>query len=276
MSDSSPRARVSRRLGRTAAGAALLVATTAALTAWVMSATAGERVVRGRALPPPVLDAADPVVVPVIVPVVRYQEEPETVEVLVASKDLPVGTLLRAEDKPWVTKYTTRSAAPAAHVSDPADLTGHRLTRALRKGDAFDPKELTKAAVPALPGGHDMASLALAPADAAGGFAVPGSRVDVVATMRDGEKVRAFTLLSDVLVVAVDAEGAGGKKPQTVAVAFAVAEKQVRALSLAKARGCHLALVLRNPDKGADKGYDIDAVVKLLSAPEVAPAPRLK
>lgn len=205
----------------------------------------------------------------------------ETVEVLVAAKDLPVGTVLTAGEAQWVKKQVAKEAVPPGAVATEADLTGQLLTRALRAGDAFDRRDVKKATGPALPDGHDMVSLEFNASEGSG-FIVPGSRVNVLATLRVGNKLQAFPLLVNVLVVAVDTQAIAkdGPLPSVYTVSFAVKEKEALLLALAKQRGCHLSLLLRNPDKiaGADKNHDIDKVSKFLSElPEpiaVAPAPR--
>lgn len=59
-----------------------------------------------------------------------------TVEVLVATRDLPVGAVLLADEKPWIMKAVPKDTAAGAVTKD-ADLTDKRLTRAVRAGEPF-------------------------------------------------------------------------------------------------------------------------------------------
>ncbi len=221
---------------------------------------------------------------PAATPVEPRPVEPrpvETVEVLVAAKDLPVGTMLTAGEPQWVKKKSAKDAMPPEVVVTEADLIGWRLTRTLRAGDPFDRRDLTKATGPTLPDGHDMVSLHFNPSQG-GGFIGPGSRVNVFATLRVADKLSAFPLLVNVLVVAVETSAVtSDPHPGTNTVSFAVTEKQALLVSLAKSRGCKLELILRHSDKttDADKDYKIEKVIAFLAdvpeaAVEVAPAPR--
>ena len=103
--------------------------------------------------------------------------------------------------------------------------------------------------------------------DAAAGFLTPGSKVDVLATFKRNNKVHAFSLLVNVLVVAVDSPVVAGKVPE-VTVSLAVVPKEALVLALAKTRGCQLNLLLRNPTREVDRSYNIDEIIKLLGDDE--------
>ena len=130
-----------------------------------------------------------------------------------------------------------------------------------------------------LPPGVAMMSAEFSLADAAGGFAVPGSRVDVLGTATRNGKATAFVALEDVLVLAV---GTDSRQPPHVTLSFAVTRQQALVLALAKDRTCGLSVLLRKPgDKPAGEKYDIQKVTKLLQDlpdPNVhlAPPPRAK
>lgn len=131
-----------------------------------------------------------------------------------------------------------------------------------------------------LPPGTSVVSAEFSVADAAGGFAGPGSRVDVVGTVTVKGKATALVVLEDVLILAVDADS---RQPARVTLSFALDRKQVLVLALAKERKCNPSVVLRKPGEkpaGGEK-YDIDKVTKFLTelgepAVEVAPPPRAK
>jgi pilus assembly protein CpaB len=242
-------------------GVVVLLVDTAATR---MMSTKTEQVVRYEHVPTPA-PAQQPPVVPV-------EPRPmEKVEVLVAAKDLPVGTLFTREDLAKVVKTAKlpKGALPLAFVANAEELLDKRLTRSIRQGETFNWQDLSKGGVITLPEGYDMVSIQVTPGQAAAGFIVPGSRVDVLATLRTGDKMQAFPLLVNVLVVAVDTRTIVKCEPfpDMNIVSFAVTQKQALLLDLAKSRGCNLSLLLRNPNKTdeADKNYNIDEVIKLLS-----------
>jgi Flp pilus assembly protein CpaB len=197
----------------------------------------------------------------------------EQVDVIVAAKDLAVGTMMTKADLPKLItrKKIAKDALPTAFVMTEEEFDGRRLTRAVRKDETFNPNDLTKGGVITLPEGMDMVSMPVSVSNAVAGFVVPGSKVDVLATLRLGNKLRAFPILVDMLVLAVDqhvsldtTKNGSGVFPNMSNVSFAATQEQALLLALAKHRGCHLELLLRHPGKRLDEEYDIKKVKKLL------------
>jgi len=195
----------------------------------------------------------------------------EQVEVIVAAKDLPVGTLLTKDELKTAVKMKKlpKDGLPPAFVTDMNDLADKRLSRAVRMEETFNPADLTKGGVITLPPGMDMVSLQIGAANSAAGFVGPGSRVDILATARLRNQLVAFPLLVNMLVVAVDTQTTytdKGTFPTLNTVSFAVDRKQALLLSLAKSRGCTLELLLRHPEKNskADDHYRIEDVLRML------------
>jgi Flp pilus assembly protein CpaB len=195
----------------------------------------------------------------------------EQVEVWVATKDLPVGTMLTPNElaKLATKKLVAKEALPPAYVIDEKDLLDKRLTRPFAKDEPFVPGALVKGGVITLPEGKDMASLPMTAMNGAAGFIGPGTKVDVLATVKLGNKTEAFPLLIDMLVLAVDTNTSydtskAGVFPNMSTVSFAVTQEEALLLSLAKKRDCHLELLLRNPSKPVDPSYDIKKIKKLL------------
>lgn len=196
----------------------------------------------------------------------------DQVEVVVAAKDLPVGTMLTRDDLKNAVKIAKRpkEGLPPTSVVNPEELVDKRLSRPIRAEEVINSQDLSKGGVITLPEGHDMVSLQLGAGNAAAGFVGPGSRVDVIATLRLGSKIEAFPLLVNMLVVAVGTETAYSKEgtfPNLNMVSFAVKGKEAYLLSLAKTRGCTIELMLRHPGKStaADKDFDINRVIDKLS-----------
>jgi Flp pilus assembly protein CpaB len=198
----------------------------------------------------------------------------ETVDVMVAAKDLPVGTLLTKEDvandKVIKWKKIPKDAIPPGIVESTDELVDKRLSRAIRAEETINRADVTKGGVVTIPAGMKMSTVQLAAHQAVAGFVGPGSRVDVLGTVRLGEKVIALPILVDMLVLAVNTETTYSKDgvfPAVNTVSFAVTQKQALLIKLAQARGSDMSLLLRNPedpDTKLDTTYDIDAVINLL------------
>jgi Flp pilus assembly protein CpaB len=197
----------------------------------------------------------------------------EQVEVIVAAKDIPVGTQMSKEDLKTMIKRKKlpKDGLPPAFVMDENLLVEKRLSRAIRAEETFNPADLSTGGVVTIPAGQHMHTLPVGMPAAVAGFVGPGSRVDVLVTIRLGTGMKAFPLLMNMLILAVDQQVAydkSGTFPQLNSVSFAVDRKQALLLELAKSRGCTVALMLRNPDSKPTKdeeAYDIDKVTKMLS-----------
>jgi pilus assembly protein CpaB len=194
----------------------------------------------------------------------------EMVEVLVAAKDLPVGTLLAKNDLPKLVKHkqVPKDSLPTEFVVDENDLAEKRLTKEVSADQLFEPKKLSSKGVIILPEGKHMVSLSISPQHAAAGFIGPGSKVDILATLKVGNRLNAFPLMIDMLVLAVDTHTTANSKDGTFAnmssVSFAVSQEQALVLSMAKSRGCQLDLMLRHPNTPPDAKYNIAQVKKIL------------
>jgi Flp pilus assembly protein CpaB len=195
----------------------------------------------------------------------------EQVDVIVAAKDLAVGTQITRDDLPKLIKRKKmpKDGLPPLFVQDENELVDKRLSRPIRAEETFNPGDLTKGGVVTIPAGMDMHTLQLSAPQAVAGFVGPGSRVDVLVCVRLGSTIRAMPLLVNMLVLAVDQNTAysqSGTFPTLNSVSFAVERKQALVIELAKARGCTVSLLLRNPEsKIQDDKYKIDEVIKLLS-----------
>ena len=206
--------------------------------------------------------------------------EPETVEVLVAAKDIPVGTTLTRDDligdRVVKTKKVPKGELPPVFITNKEDLVDKRLSRPVRAEETFNPQDLSRsmAVVSSI---YDPDTLAVqAPAQ----YVAPKSRVNVYATRRVGNKSQKVLLLVDKFVIEVTTETVEDREgvfPATSMVSLYLVGQQWHLLSLAKSRGCTLEIVPRDPDKidEAEKDYDIDKVIKFLTdMREIAPPPR--
>ena len=116
-------------------------------------------------------------------------------------------------------------------MNDPKVLKGKFLKRGLRKGDHITPEDLVdeKTSILAnLPDGYQAYGIQVDPASIAAGWAsLPGSKVNILWTMRGGDNKSSFSklLLEDVLVLAADGqsirlEGDKAMPAQVVTVAM--------------------------------------------------------
>ena len=128
----------------------------------------------------------------------------------------------------------------------------------MRAGEPFNPADLTTNVSIQPPAGMNLMTIPISAANAAAGFCVPGSRVDVVAavTMNSmGGRGIIFPLLVDMLVLAVDTnssapQGGNGQGMASVGmVSLAVNNDQVQIIHAALKRTADLRMILRNPEK---------------------------
>ena len=192
----------------------------------------------------------------------------EQVEVVVASKDLTVGTVFTEKELKGLvkTKKVAKDAVPPGSVITMEELTDKRLSRPIRAEETINEKDLNKGM--ALPEGHDLMSMSIGSSQAASGFISPGCRVDIMASLKLGNTLKVFKLLVNTLIVNVNSDTTSTKAgyPDVSQVGLALTEKERILLELARARGCNLTITLRNEKRNpdADKNYNIDETIKLL------------
>ena len=149
---------------------------------------------------------------------------PLTVDVLVAARTLPAGTLMKEED--FTQRPVPSGDVPQGALTNSPEirvgLRGALLRRyldagnTLMAGDVLHPRDRGFLAAVLAPGARAI-SVGVDPVTGDGGLIWPGDRVDVILTQEMGEKdaplarrVVGETVLSDVRVVAVDQSIAQG------------------------------------------------------------------
>ena len=153
------------------------------------------------------------------VEVVQERIEIPSAEVLVAARDISLGTPLKSEDLRW-SKWPLDSVTQRAitREAEPAALTGvaGAIARAsFVEGEPISQHKLARAdhgfMSAILPKGMRAVSTQISPETGAGGFILPNDRVDVVLTRRgsggEGGGLESFTsetILSNVRVLAID------------------------------------------------------------------------
>ena len=186
------------------------------------------------------------------------QVEVASTKVVVASQEIPVGTVLQAKDLRTVA-WPARNPVPGA-VSDPSKLVGRGVIEPISENE---PITLTKVADPAaggglppiIPAGMRAISVRVNEVIGVAGFVVPGTRVDVVVTVdkdQDNRNPETRTVVSNVQVLTAgsrfDQEKAkkDGKPIQTSVVTLMVLPQDAEKIALAQNEG-KLTLALRNP-----------------------------
>lgn len=189
----------------------------------------------------------------------------EGVDVPVAVKDLSVGTKLNKDEIQKYIEYKRypKDALPEKYAATPEDLGDKRLTRAVRKGEPFNPADLTTNVIITPPPGFGVITFPISAPEAVAGFAIPGSRVDIIASVKTrSRKTQAeivFPLFIDMLVLAIDTNPGGPQNTGAFAslsmASVAVTPSQALLLQGALSRGAQMRMMLRNTEKSTTWPY---------------------
>ena len=176
--------------------------------------------------------------------------------VVVAATDLDIGAELRREDIRIID--WPANAVPAAAISDPKDVIGRGIVLPLIENEPILPmklasKEAGSGLPPAIPPGLRAVSVRVNEVIGVAGYVLPGTRVDVVATVSpSGQSV---DMTSKVILTNVQVLAAGTKierdtdrnKPMPVSVVTLLVDpEEAERLTLASTEG-KIQLALRNP-----------------------------
>jgi pilus assembly protein CpaB len=219
-----------------------------------------------------------------------------TTPVVVAATDLAIGADLKASDLKIV--QWPAGSAPAGTVSQPEDIVGRGLIMPVIENEPILPmklasKEAGAGLPPVIPAGQRAVSVRVNDVIGVAGYVLPGTHVDVVATVNPSDKPSEMTskvILTDVQVLAagtkIDQNGDGKPTPVSVVTLLVTPDESER-LTLASGEG-KIQLALRNPldkDAPATRGVRAAALVgtaapapavrqaRRVSTPEAAPAP---
>jgi pilus assembly protein CpaB len=247
---------------RTRFAVVLVVAvTTASLSSYAVYRVAGRTPVARAAAPP-----------------VRY--------LVVATRSLPLGSRLTAADV-RVIEWPLQHAVPAS-FSKVTDVIDRGLVAAVVENEPLTTGKVAPRAAgaglsSAIPPGQRAISVKVNEVIGVAGFVLPGTRVDVIAALRDGRDSTAHVLVSNVRVLTAgtrfDQNKSDDVKPTaSTVVTLAVTPDQAKRIALAQAEG-QLTLTLRNPlDADESPGRSIDLatlrgepVVKPVQAPPRPP-----
>ena len=179
-----------------------------------------------------------------------------TKPVVVAAADLEVGAEITREDVRII--EWPSSAAPATAIGDPKDVVGRGLIMPMIQNEPFMEMKLASADAgaglpPAIPPGLRAVSVKVNEVIGVAGYVLPGTHVDVVATVNPSTNQSDMT--SKVILTNVQVLAAGTKldrntskdKPEPVSVVTLLVDpEQAERLTLASTEG-KIQLALRNP-----------------------------
>jgi pilus assembly protein CpaB len=199
-----------------------------------------------------------------------------TSSVLVAANDLQIGAELKQEDLRAV--QWPSNAVPAGAFGKPEDLIGRGLIMPVMTNEPFLPSKLASKEAgaglpPVIPEGQRALSVRVNDVVGVAGYVLPGTRVDVVATVNPTQNQTDIT--SKVILTNVQVVAAGTKieqddknKPiQVAVVTLLVNPDEAEKLTLASTEG-KIQLALRNPlDKTAPATYGIRPASLMGGAP---------
>ena len=174
---------------------------------------------------------------------------------VVADRDLPVGTLLTAEDLKLVA--WPDSDPIAGGFSEKEGIVDRGLIVSVLANEPIAenklaPIEAGAGLTPTIPAGMRAVSVKVNEVIGVAGFTVPGTRVDVVATVNRNEDSMTRTVVSNVLVLTAgtkyDQEQSrmDGEPIKSTVVTLAVTPSDGERIVLAAAEG-RIILALRNP-----------------------------
>ena len=176
--------------------------------------------------------------------------------VIVAASDLEIGAEIGHNDIRIVD--WPANALPANVISDPKEVIGHGLIMPMIQNEPFLPMKLASQEAggglpPAIPPGLRAVSVRVNEVIGVAGYVLPGTRVDVVATVSPTQQQGDMTskvILTNVQVLAagtkIDRDTEKNKPMPVTVVTLLVDPEEAERLTLASTEG-KIQLALRNP-----------------------------
>ena len=209
-----------------------------------------------------------------------------TKSVVVAATDLDLGTELRRDDIRII--QWPANAVPANAISTPEEVIGRGLILPVIQNEPILPmklasKEAGAGLPPAIPPGLRAISVRVNEVIGVAGYVLPGTRVDVVATVNPGDQRREITskvILTNVQVLAagtkIDRETDKNKPIAVTVVTLLVDPNEAERLTLASNEG-KIQLALRNPlDKESTVTAGVRPAMLLGLIPQVQQVARVR
>ena len=204
-----------------------------------------------------------------------------TKKVVIANADIALGSELRRDD--LTTVEWPANAVPEGAFDDPAGLVGRGLIDSVVRHEVIltgklASKEAGSGLPPIIPQGMRAMSVRVDEVIGVAGFVVPGTKVDVVVTVRNAlgnSQAMSRIVLSDVLVLTagtrLDQEQAKDGQPQrSTVVTLALSPPDAEKVALAASEG-RISLALRNPLDTTPTQTNGVQVAALMSGSQAAP-----
>jgi len=205
--------------------------------------------------------------------------------IVVAARDLPAGAIVTREDVETVA--WPGSAIPEGIAQQAGDVVGRGLIVEVRKNEPLlawklAEKEAGGGLSITIPEGMRAVSVEVDEVVGVAGFVLPGTRVDVLATVMPGSdrsQTTTRTILQNVRALAADQryqQEIQGEPQYVTVVTLLVDPDQAEALTLAATEG-RIQLALRNTldaEEVATSGRRIRSLLTASSAPRAAATPR--
>lgn len=222
----------------------------------------------------------------------RFVQQPtpaasmKTQSVVVAAVDLPLGKELKPEDVRMI--QFPEGSVPMGTFTSADDITGRGVISAMVQNEPIlsaklASKEAGSGLPPIIPTGMRAVSVRVNEVIGVAGYVLPGTRVDVVATLTPTQQqtdVTSKVVLANVQVLAsgtkIEQDGDKGKPMEVSVVTLLVDPSEAERLTLASTEG-KIQLALRNPlDKTAPvtAGVRPAALLAYGAAPNPVPARR--
>jgi pilus assembly protein CpaB len=222
--------------------------------------------------------------------------EVPTSKVVVAAADLQLGAELKAGDLRAIA--WPAGAVPEGSFSNPEELVGRGLIMPVVQNEPFLPgklasKEAGAGLPPVIAPGYRALSVRVNDVVGVAGYVLPGTRVDVVATVNPTQQPTDITskvILTNVLVLAagtkIERDVEGNKPIAVTVVTLLVDPVEAERLTLASTEG-KIQLALRNPmDQTAPQtsgvrpaaliGSGMAAPIRRVAANNSAPRPEVR
>lgn len=201
--------------------------------------------------------------------------QPATEPVVVAARPVPLGAQLTRDDVKTIA--WPKDAAIDGTFAAVEEVLGHAVRATVSINEPLTREKVAPPGTgtglpPAIPAGMRAISVKVDEVVSVAGFAVPGSRVDVLVALRGAHESIARAVTSNVQVLAVgtrnDAQEARDYRSGATVVTLLVTPEDAERISLASMQGS-ITLTLRNP---LDDGATTTGGARLASLVGTAPA----
>jgi pilus assembly protein CpaB len=174
------------------------------------------------------------------------------VTVVIAKKKVPAFTTIKNPEEFFEVQQVTDGPDRAKAIRTLDDLRGKRLKRLISDGAMVRTDDLASKEdqIIEIPKGQRAIAIKVNPECLAGGFILPGMRVDIICTIRRGDDPTSLILLQNMLVMAIDTTFQRQENTATAlgqTCTLAATPEECERLSLAAQLG-ELRLTLRSPE----------------------------